>query len=160
MKALVMWCHWCWQQHHVMLITSSDTLIHSLDQDDENEVQHNFFWSCETVDTCMSIMMLMALSMALLHSLDYENWNDVYHDIFGHVMPLQLTLVPSMATLHSLNMMMKMRCIMSFLVIWCYWHWHQWQSKTIKMRCNMTFWSHDTSANWCWWHHQWHHFIP
>ena len=34
MSFLVMWCHWCWHQHHMMPMA----LLHSLGQDDQNDM--------------------------------------------------------------------------------------------------------------------------
>ena len=36
------WHHWYWHPHYVMPTVSSMASLHSLGQDDENEVQHNF----------------------------------------------------------------------------------------------------------------------
>ena len=36
------WCPWCRDQHHVMPKASSMTPLHSLGQDDQKEVQHDF----------------------------------------------------------------------------------------------------------------------
>ena len=41
MTFLVIWCHWHWYQHHVMQTTLLMVPLHSLGQDDQNEVQHD-----------------------------------------------------------------------------------------------------------------------
>ena len=40
---LFMWCHWCKHQHHVTLMLSTMAPSHFLGQDNQNEVQYDFF---------------------------------------------------------------------------------------------------------------------
>ena len=40
---LVMWHHWCWHWHHMILTIIPMAPLHSLGQDDWNEVQHDLF---------------------------------------------------------------------------------------------------------------------
>ena len=41
MTFFIMWCHWYWHWHQVMLIVSSIVPFYSLGQDDQNKVQHD-----------------------------------------------------------------------------------------------------------------------
>ena len=43
MTLLVMQCHWCWCQCHIMSTVSSMVPFHLLGQDDQNEMQHDLF---------------------------------------------------------------------------------------------------------------------
>ena len=43
MTFLVMKCHWCQCYHHTMLMASSMKPLHFPGQDNQNEVQHDFF---------------------------------------------------------------------------------------------------------------------
>ena len=46
---LVIWCHWHWHWHHMILMISSMVPLQSLDQDNQNEMQCDFFWSSDTI---------------------------------------------------------------------------------------------------------------
>ena len=70
--------HWC--QQHMMWRASSRALLHSLHQDDQNEVQHDFLvmW-CDWYQL-QSHVTLTALSMTPLHSLGKDDQNEVQND--------------------------------------------------------------------------------
>ena len=111
------------------------------------------FWSYEAIGTGIRVtgwqwhhLMLKALSMVQLHLLGQDNENEVQYDVFGHVLPLVLSLA-----------------------LWCWWY-HQWHHsiplvKTIEMKYNMMIWPFDAidtdiSVTWWQWHLEWHHWIP
>ena len=82
---------------------SSVTPLHSLGQDDQNKVQHNF-WSCDTTATSIGITLCkMVLSMASLYFLGEDNWIEMQHDFSGmwchwnwhHMMPMALSVAHS-----------------------------------------------------------------
>ena len=49
---LIMGCHWCWYLCNMKPMVSSMAPLHSLDQDDQNEVEHNFLF----IDTDVAAM--------------------------------------------------------------------------------------------------------
>ena len=84
----------------------------------------------------------------------------------GHVMPLALASVPNHAnsiinTAFLRIMTIIMKCIMTFLVMWC--HWYKYQYHVISMASSMAplhFFRQDNQndmqhCQWCW-----HHMIP
>ena len=87
MTFLVMGHHWCWHQSHMLMAAMTTiTPLHSLHQNNQNEVQYYLF-HCVTPLVWHHVM-VMALSMVLLHSIGQDDQNQVQCELFGHVMPL------------------------------------------------------------------------
>ena len=91
--------------------------------------------------------MPVALKMAQLNFLMSKWLNKVQHDVFGYVMH---------------------QCLHHMMPVALKWpHWIPYV-KTIKIRCNMTFFAFCSfytigktiSIMWCWWCCKWHHWIP
>ena len=64
--------------------------LHSLDQDDPNEVQHDFFVHMTPLLSVSGSGDAGVLSIAPLHSKGQDNPNEIQHDIFGHVRTMAL----------------------------------------------------------------------
>ena len=150
----------CWQ--HALSVAP----LHLLVQDDQNEMQHNFFnhltllalvsASCDT--TCILI--------APLHLLGQDVWSNVQHKFVGYVMLLKLESVS-----HD-----TMRYTMMFLVVmWCHWHQHQHhvmpvassvtplhlfgqdnQNEVLHNFCSYSAIDTGFSLTWCQQCHHWH----
>ena len=73
-------------------------------------------------------MILVEMSMVQLHLLPQDDQNEVKHDFCGHVVPLTLASHDSILTAMSM-------APLHFL------------GQTIKMRCNMIFWSFDATGS-------------
>ena len=149
--SLPLWWHWdqCW--YYMVPVALKMTSFHSLGQDILNEMQIGYvmplalvavtwcwwhhqwhhcipyvkkikmryklpFWSCAAIEIDISSMWCWWHCHWPLHMLGQDDWNEVQHDFF---------------------------------VIWYHLYWHQlneWHQcipyiKTIKMRCNISFWS-------------------
>ena len=81
--------------------------------------------------------MLAASSMAPVHFIGQDSWNEVQHTYFGHIRPVVLAV----ASYHADGIING--TIPLFLV------------KTFEVRCNMNFWSCNTTGigagtMWCW----------
>ena len=74
-----------------LVSASSMAPLHCLGQDNQNNVQHDFFCLCDANGFSAHTVM----SMESLHSLGQDNQNEVQHYFFAYVM--------SMASLHSLG---------------------------------------------------------
>ena len=76
---LVMWCHYCWCQCHIswMPTVSSMVLLQLLGQDDQNEMQHDF-WSYDAILSIGCVMYLLC-------------WCSVYVLVTPHSQPSPLT---------------------------------------------------------------------
>ena len=73
MPFLIMWCHWCWHQCPLIPMVSS---LHSLGQDDWNEVQHGIFQQWHHWNSCCCNVMPTVMPLPPLHSLGQDNWNN------------------------------------------------------------------------------------
>ena len=92
MTFFIIQCHYHWHQHHVMQKALLMAPLHSLGQDNQNEVQHYFLVMWHHWHQHQHHMMLLALSIAPVHSLCPADQSEVQHDISGHVMSLALVL--------------------------------------------------------------------
>ena len=137
--------------------------LNSLDQDNQNEVQYEFFHHV------LPLALVSHDAKHIIHGdipflrLRWHKWSVMW--LFNHVMPQH----PQWHHWISYVKTIKMRCNMTFLVLWH--HWEQPQhhvmlmvlsmapvhflSQEIKMRYNMIF-----LLIWCHWH--WHqcHIMP
>ena len=86
----VMWFHWCQHQHHMMSLASSMAPLHSLGQDDWNEMQHDFLGLLTPlmpVSVSHTTFGIINGTTAFLR-LRWSKWGVTW--LFGHVMPLAL----------------------------------------------------------------------
>ena len=69
-------------------MVSSMAALHSLGQDDQNEIKHDILFMRHHWHWCEHHVMSMASSIAPLHSLYQDDQNEMQHQLFDHVMPL------------------------------------------------------------------------
>ena len=83
----ITWCHWHWSQHHVMQTALLMEPLHSLGQDDQNEVQYNFFWPCTTIVTgtiwCHHVVPMASSAIAFLRSIHLK-WGATIFLVMWH----------------------------------------------------------------------------
>ena len=77
------WCRTWYLWSHDATGACVSIQLHSLGQDDTNQVKWNFLAMCHDLHWHHKIM--MALSMTTLHLLVLYNQNELQHDIFGHL---------------------------------------------------------------------------
>ena len=142
MTSLVMWHHWCW--YHVMVTVSLMIHLHSLGQDDWNEVQHYFFghvMQLVLASVSHDVNGIANGTTAILRS-RLSKWGATW--CFAHLMPWALVL-PS----HNADRIINGTT--GFL-----------RSRQSKWGATWLLWSCATigaSVIWHRWHYQWHHCI-
>ena len=146
MTLLVMRCHWHWHQHHMKPMAKSVATLHSLGQDNQNKVQHDFSVMWHHWHKHWHHMILITLSIEPLHSLCQANLREVQHD-FGHVMLLTLVLPPHVADDIINDTIVSPRS-------W----WSKWGATLPFYSCYAI--NTDIGIKWCWWCYQWQHCIP
>ena len=121
-------------------------LLHSLGQENWNNVQHNILVMWCHLFWCQCHMMPTVISMEPFHLIDLGDQNEMLYDFFCHIDAIST----------------------SISIMWFQWH-HQWHDciflgKTIEMRSNRTvlvmwciWWC--IGIVWCWWNCQWHNAI-
>ena len=133
----VMWHHWVCPQHHMILMALSMAPLHSLGQDNSNELQQDYFGHATP---------LAPVSASC----------DANGIVNGH------NYIPKVKTIEMRSNITFWSCDATGIdLMWGQWH-CQWQHcipsiMTIKMRSNMIFWlCNATGIAWHKWHCQWH----
>ena len=134
---LVIWHHWQWYQHHVIPMTLSIAPLYSLGgQDNENNVQHYFFWSCNArmlVSVSQDANSLINGTILFVRS-RWSKWDVNFLVMWCHCHQHQHVRPMASQWPHCI-------CLV----------------KIIKIRCNI---GTGIGITWCQWHQKWHHCIP
>ena len=88
MAFLVIWDHWCQHWHHVMKIALSMPPLHSLGEDNKNEIQQDFLVIWHHWCQYWHHMMPVTLLIAPLHFPGQDDQDEVQNHFFDHAMPL------------------------------------------------------------------------
>ena len=126
MNFLIIWCHWHLHHHHVMQKALLMAPLHSLDQDDKNEVQHDFIGYVTPLAPASASHDADGIVNSTTTFLCLDEQSQVQNDflvMLYHWCQCQCHLM-SMASLYFLVNMTEVKCNMTFLVIPCHWHWY------------------------------------
>ena len=134
---VVIWYYW---HLHVIPVVFWMAPLNSLDQDNQNEVQHDFSVMLQHCYQIKCHMTLTVLWIMQLNPLGQGDENEVHHVFFQHVMPLALLL-----TLHDANSVIN--GANDFLRS----RWSKWGSKWLVSSCDAT----GISIPWHWWCLRW-----